>query len=71
MSPRYDQSDTATLDAEVRASLCREAVRATAEAEREECAALCDQLARDHGSLGAVATLCALNIRARGNVRLP
>ena len=64
-------ADTATLDAEARASSAAAAVRAAVQAEREACAALCDQLARDHGSLGAVATLCALNIRARGNVRLP
>ena len=63
-------ADTATLDAEARASSAAAAVRA-AQASRSACTALCDQLARDHGSLGAVATLCALNIRARGNVRLP
>ena len=48
-----------------------DAIRAAVQAEREACAALCDQLARDHGSLGAVATLCPLHIRSRGNVRLP
>jgi hypothetical protein len=45
-----------------------DAIRAAVEAEREEIAALCEEIARDHGALGAVATLCALKIRSRGRV---
>ncbi len=56
---------------ELTARVAARAVTAAAEAEREACAALCEEIARDHGALGAVATLCALKIRARGNVRLP